>query len=125
MKKIVEAIQRFIDRHVPSEVILKECHVRRLHALFTNSYKEIIPATQVTETARAIDRLTAQLPLQSECSCKPCAFLIYEADKKLLKQLCNNYCLWIAEKYDSMPWFPQLVATVNYEDFTNIMTSIK
>ncbi|GGD44883.1 hypothetical protein GCM10011514_06120 [Emticicia aquatilis] len=124
MKRIIAAIQIWIDKNIPSEVILKECHVRRLHALFTNFYKEI-PATQVAETARAIDRLTAQLPLQSECSCKPCAFLIYEADKKALKQLCNSYCLWIAENYEAMPWFPRLIASVNYEDFTNIMTSIK
>lgn len=124
MKKIKEAILNFINEHKPIKIVLMECHVRRIHALFTSFHKELT-LIQAGETARVIDRLTAQLPSPTECSCKPCTFLIYETDKKVLKDFLNTYCLWIAEKYDSMPWFAQLIATIKYEDFTNIMRLIK
>ena len=124
MKKIREAIQRFIDKHVPCEIQLTHCDAGRIYGLYQISIPEPNEEWQ-TRMSTAIDRLTAQMPLQIECSHRLESYLIYEDDKKALARLCNNYCIWLAEQYDNVPFFMQPLATKLYNDFTTIMLKFK
>ena len=124
MKKIREVIQRFIDKHVPCEVMLSSCDAGRIYGLYQLEIPESNPEWSA-RIERAIDRLTAQMPLRLECNHRLETYLIYEDDKKALARLCNNYCIFLAEQYEDMPFFIQTLSVQLYNDFTKIMLLFK
>lgn len=130
MYKIFEVIKRYVDSQIPQEIMLQECQVRRLNGLYATfelypPFGQDVEESTKKATKNAIDRLTAQFAYNAECSCQLYGFLVYDSDKKAISDLCNRYCIWIAETYNTMPPFAKELANCQYEYFTTLMLKFK
>lgn len=120
MKKYVtQLLNGWIERNIPTEMILSECDARKLIYL-----SKIRNSANSAELENGVSRIESQI-LPGPCSCKKVSFLVYESDKKAFRGLLNDYCMDIADKFDTMPNLIQHFASCQYEQFTNIMLRIR
>lgn len=125
MVHFFKKISEFISNQIPTEYLMKECDWRTI--IHLHHYVEIDAIWQ-QKIDSAIKRISAQMPLAKDCSCRQTSILLYKDDVLAIKRLINNHCFKLAEIYSIIPerdWFRAAVAEVSYQKYTNLLLRIK
>ena len=122
MIQIRQMFWAYFEKIAPYEVMLRDCDAKRLWNVYSLAKeKPFIKLPANIESA--IDTLTAQT--SEECRAFEQSFFLYKRDKAALAELCNNYCIWLAEGFDTMPEFAKKMVELNYQYFTDLMLRLK
>lgn len=122
MLHFLKKVSQLINSQIAKEVILTECELRRVLALYDHVAADKVWQTAIT---KAIHRIYAQLDLETPCSCKKVSILLYDADIQALKVLVNNHCICIAEIYAEAEGLMAFIAEKQYEAYTKLMLRIR
>jgi hypothetical protein len=106
--KVLQSIQDWNDDNTPTDVELTDCQVRSIYNTYQLNCIEPDEKWQV-RLAHAISRILAQTNLEKKCDCLPHSYMLRVRDKQALRRMLNNYCLSIAEEYDSNPAFRGMI----------------
>lgn len=112
-----EKIRGWIDRYYPKTVMLKPGDDSVLVSVY--NYMQM-PSAVLTE---AIGRIQAQMPYWADGHAQE--YLVYEADKKALSKMCNDYCMVLAGAYELYPGWAKLLAAENYKRCTELFIQLQ
>jgi hypothetical protein len=110
-------IKTWIDKHVPKTVMLKAGDERVLLSVYT--YMQL-PKPELVE---AVQRIQAQMPFYPDGNTHE--YLVYEADKKALADMCNDYCILLSDAYQYYPGWAKEQATDNYKRCTELFIQLQ
>lgn len=122
MLRFFQKVNQLINSQFPKNVILSECELRRILALYDEVAPDAIWQYAIT---RAIHRIYGQLDLYRSCSCLKLTILLYEEDIQALKILVNNHCMTIADIYAEAEGLMAYYAEKQYEAYTKLMLRIR
>jgi hypothetical protein len=112
-----EKIRSWIDRYYPKTVVLRPGDDRVLVSVY--NYMQ----TPSAELSEAVGRIQAQMPYWPDGHAQE--YLVYEADKKALSMMCNDYCMILAGAYELYPSWAKLLAEKNYKRCTELFIQLQ
>jgi hypothetical protein len=123
MLKIKRYLKKLVDRYMPNLVTLNAEDVRTIFALYQYEAPSFITDNaEMTALSVAIERIEAQLPFFHDGELHE--YLLYVADCKALADMCNKYCLQVADSNEKLHPLLRGIATLNYGHCTNIMLKL-
>ncbi len=119
MQKIKQYIKKMTDRYMPNLVTLNSEDVRTIMAIYQHEAPSFITDNaEMTALSVAIGRIEAQLPFFHDGELHE--YLLYVVDCKALADMCNKYCLQVAETNEKLHPLLRGIATMNYGHCTKI-----
>lgn len=113
----MDKIKDWIVKHYPKMVMLKAGDERVLLSVYT--YMQA-PKPELTE---AIERIQAQMPYWPDGNAHE--YLLYEADKRALSNMCNDYCMLLSDAYEYYPGWAKVLAADNYKRCTELFIELQ